>query len=233
MSPLPIEVHVLMEDCDGERTEVMAVYTAACDAEHSMASLRDAAQTTGVAGTHRYRLVTVTLDSGEKLPHSGVAPWGIVPRAGRGEYAERYFWPETHVPAGHLCQRCMDDLELAADDRPGDHPGPRLGAAAGCVVAVSGVEKWLKPYVAPTVMTFSRDHALDLEEYQELVEWAQNNNVDLRVPPHLRPQFPVYTPQVNLNDVGKDVDGYRPYLAIAFIVAVILLAVYAVLAWLS
>lgn len=104
-------LHVLLEDCDGERTEVMAIYTAACDAEHNVASLRDAAQTNGVAGTHRYRLVTVTLDSGEKLPHTGVAPWGIVPRAGRGEYAERYFWPETHVPKGHLCQRCVDDLE--------------------------------------------------------------------------------------------------------------------------
>ena len=93
---------------------------------------------------------------------------------------------------------------------------------------MSGVEKWLKPYVAPTVMTFSRDRALDLEEYLELMEWARDNNVDVRVPPRLRPQFPVYTPQVNLSHVGKDADGYRPYLAIAFIAAVVTLAALAI-----
>ena len=94
-------------------------------------------------------------------------------------------------------------------------------------------EQWLRPYTPPKVVEFDRDHALTLDEYSALQEWARENNADVRVPPHLRPLFPVYIPQANLNDVGKDVDGYRPYIAIAFIVAVMMLILSAVVAVVS
>ena len=94
---------------------------------------------------------------------------------------------------------------------------------ARCPATVDGLcpTPWvhLAPYRPPVVMEYCGP-GLKEEEYRRLREWAEENNVDARVPPALRPPFPEYVPAYH-ESPGVDVDGYRPYIIIAGIVGVI------------